>query len=129
MWSSIVTTVLSKVAPNVAEYYIQKQKLKQEVQLEKLRGKAEYERQKTARAENSEGRDHEWEILSIKNSGYKDEWVLFLVSIPMVMSFVPAWQGYVVEGFKALEGTPDWYRFLILAIFSAIYGIRIWRRK
>jgi len=129
MWSSIVSALMGKVAPKVADYYIQRQELKQEVELEKLRGKAEYERAKTQRAEASEGRDHEWEILSIKNSGYKDEWVLMLVSIPMIMSFVPSMQAYVVEGFKALEGTPDWYRFLVMSIFFAIYGIRLWRRK
>ena len=121
--------MLGKVAPKVADYYIQKQQLKQEIELEVLRGKAEYERQKTARAEASEGRDHEWEMLSIRNSGYKDEWVLFLVSIPMVMSFIPSTVQYVVSGFEALEGTPPWYRFMITAIFLAIYGIRMWRRQ
>lgn len=129
MWSSIVGALLGKVAPKVADYYMQKEKLKQEVELEILRGKAAYEQAKTARAEASEGRDHEWELLSIRNSGYKDEWVLFLVSIPMVLSFIPAGQVYVVSGFEALEGTPDWYRFLVMSIFGAVYGIRLWRRN
>ena len=129
MWSSIVTAVLGKLAPNIAEYYITKQRLKAEIELEKLRGKAEYERAKTKRAEASEGRDHEWEILSIKNSGYKDEWVLGLVSIPMILSFVPSTQVYVSQGFVVLEGTPEWYRFIVMSIFLAVYGIRWWRRK
>jgi len=25
--------------------------------------------------------------------------------------------------------TPDWYQWLILSVFAAIYGIRVWRRK
>jgi hypothetical protein len=84
---------------------------------------------KTQRAENSEGRDHEWEIESLRNSGWKDEWVLILISIPMVGSFIPSTVQYVVDGFEALSQTPDWYRWLILIIFSAVYGIRVWRRK
>lgn len=129
MWGSIVSAVLGKLVPSVSGYLTKRQELKQSVELEKLRGKNAYELAKTARAENSEGRDHEWEIESIRNSGYKDEWVLFLISIPMVLSFIPAGQVYVVEGFKALEGTPDWYRFLVMSIFGAVYGIRLWRRN
>ena len=129
MFSSILTAVLSKLVPSAADYFTTKERLKQEIQLETLRGKAAYEMAKTQRASESEGRDHEWEIESIRNSGYKDEWVLFLVSIPMVMSFIPAGQPYVVSGFQALEGTPDWYRFLVMSIFGAVYGIRLWRRE
>jgi hypothetical protein len=129
MWSSIVGALLGKVAPKVADYYIQKQKLKQEIELKKLEGKIAWEEAKTKRAEASEGRDHEWELLSIQNSGYKDEWVLFLLSIPMILSFYPATQTIVVEGFKTLEGTPSWYRLLIMIIFCAVYGVRFWRRK
>lgn len=129
MWASIVGALLGKVAPKVADYYITKQRLKFEVQLEILRGKAEYERAKTLRASESEGRDHEWELESIRNSGWKDEFVLILLSIPMVLSFFPPTVQYVVDGFEALSQTPEWYRWLIMLIFTAIYGIRIWRRK
>jgi hypothetical protein len=121
--------LLGKVAPKVADYYIQKEQLKYQIKLETLKGKIAYEKAKTARASESEGRDHEWELESIRNSGYKDEWVLFLLSIPMVMSFIPATVQYVTSGFEALEGTPPWYRFMITSIFLGIYGIRTWRRK
>jgi len=129
MWSSIVTALLGKVAPKVADYYIQKEALKQQVELEKLKGKIEWEKAKSARAEASEGRDHEWELLSIQNSGWKDEWVLILLSIPLVLSFVPQAQYIVTGGFAALATTPDWYRWLTMIVFAAVYGIRLWRRK
>lgn len=129
MWSSIVTVLLDKVAPKVADYYIQKQKLKQEVQLEKLRGKRAWEEALTKRASESEGRDHEWEIAQIKNSGLKDEWVLFLISIPLVLVFIPNTQQLVLNGFEVLSQTPVWYQGMIVTIFLAIYGIRRWRRK
>jgi len=63
------------------------------------------------------------------DSGWKDEFVLLLISIPMVLSFIPATVTYVENGFKALALTPDWYQWLILSIFAAVYGIRVWRRK
>ncbi len=129
MWSSIVGALLGKVAPKVAEYYIKKQELKQEVQLEVLRGKAEYEKAKTQRASESEGRDHEWELASIKNSGWKDELVIIVLTIPLVLVFIPATSAFVLEGFKILDTTPDWYRWMIVMIYAATFGIRVWRRK
>jgi|TARA_R110000787_G_scaffold127985_1_gene239691 hypothetical protein len=73
--------------------------------------------------------DNSWELEQIKNSGWKDEFVLLILSIPLVLSFIPGTVGYVENGFRALSLTPDWYQWLILAVFAAIYGIRIWRRK
>lgn len=129
MWSSIVGALLSKVAPKVADYYIKKQELEQEVELKKLEGKIAYEQAKTARAEASEGRDHEWELESIRNSGWKDEWVLLILSVPLVLVFIPATQPYIAVGFDHLQGTPDWYRWMTMMVFGAVYGIRLWRRK
>ena len=128
MWSTIVTALMGKVAPSVAEYYIQKQQLKHERELAVLKGKIAYEEAKTRRAEASEGRDHEWELESIRNSGWKDEWVLIILSIPMILTFVPYTQPAVVAGFEALEATPLWYRVLVGSIYLATFGLRLWRR-
>ena len=129
MWAKIIATLTGQTVGAVLEYKAAKIKLKGEIELEKLRGKAEWERAKTQRASESEGRDADWEKASIANSGWKDEWVLILLSIPLVLVFIPPMQPYVVSGFEALEGTPDWYRWLTVMIFAAIYGIRVWRRK
>ena len=129
IWDTILTKLVGTLPETVVNYYKEKKKLEQEVELEILRGKAEYERQKTMRASESEGRDADWELESLRNSGWKDEWVLVLLSIPLVLTFIPYTQPTVLEGFAALETTPDWYRWLIMVIFTAIYGIRIWRRK
>lgn len=129
MWESIVGGLLGKVAPEVAGYYRDKQKLKHERELEKIKGKIAWEQALTRRAEASEGRDHEWELESIRNSGWKDEWVLVVLSIPLVLSFIPHTVVYVQMGFAALEQTPDWYRWMTLMVFGAVYGIRIWRRR
>jgi hypothetical protein len=73
--------------------------------------------------------DNSWELEQIRNSGWKDEFVLILLSIPLILCFHPETVMYVELGFAALDKTPDWYQWLILAVFAAIYGIRIWRRK
>ena len=131
IWDAIVGGLLKTVAPKVAEHYTKKMELKHNLEMEVLKGKAAWEQAKTQRASESEGRDHDWEVESIRNSGWKDEWVLILLSIPLILVFFPYDWGApaVLSGFAVLETTPDWYRWLVMMIYAAIFGIRIWRRK
>ncbi len=128
MLAKLIATLTGQTVEAVLEYKNTKRKLKAEIELEKLRGKAEYERAKTARAEASEGRDHEWELASIQNSGWKDEWVLIVLSIPMILVFIPWTQPFIETGFDALDSTPLWYRTIVASIYLATFGLRLWRR-
>jgi hypothetical protein len=128
MWAKLVATLTGQTVEAVLEYKNAKRKAKTDIELEKLRGKAAYEKAKTERAENSEGRDHEWEMASIQNSGWKDEWVLIILSIPMILAFIPYTVAYVNMGFAALETTPLWYRTIVASIYLATFGLRLWRR-
>ena len=129
MINKILSAILGAPAEAVAEYFKEKQRLKAELRLKKLEGKVRVEEAKANMEIKKLDSDNAWEIEHIRNSGWKDEWVLILLSIPLVLVFIPHTQPYVVEGFKALAQTPEWYRWLILLIFTAIYGIRSWRRK
>lgn len=126
---SILGSVLGNIGGKVVEAIDSRGKRKHEqkvqaVELEKLRHTKQIEL-----IQQGQQMDNAWELEQIKNSGWKDEFVLLLLSIPLAMSFIPQMQPYVVEGFAALSTTPDWYQWLILSVFAAIYGIRIWRRK
>lgn len=73
--------------------------------------------------------DATWEVEQIKNSSWKDEYVLIILSIPLIGCFISYTQQIVLNGFLILDKTPDWYRWMVVSIFMAIYGIRIWRRN
>ena len=128
MWAKIIATLTGQTVEAVLEYKGKTRQLKADIKMEELRGKAAYERAKTERAENSEGRDHEWEKLSIKNSGWKDEATWIVLSIPMVLVFIPGFTAHVLAGFEALAETPIWYRVSVMTIYFATFGIRYWRR-
>ena len=126
---SILGSVLGNLGGKVVEAIDSRGQRKHEqkvqaLELEKLRHSKQIELIQTGQT-----LDNAWELEQIKNSGWKDEFVLLLLSIPLVMSFIPEMQPYVVEGFAALSTTPEWYQWLILAVFTAVYGIRVWRRK
>lgn len=126
---SILKSLLGSLGSSVVGFLDNRSQRKHEqktqvLELEKLRHEKQIEL-----IQNGQELDNAWELQQIKNSGWKDEFVLLLLSIPLIMSFIPNMQSYVVDGFEALSKTPDWYQWLILAVFTAVYGIRIWRRK
>lgn len=75
--------------------------------------------------------DMAWETEFAKQAAtsWKDEYTLIVVSIPLVMAFVPGLAVYVTAGFAAFAATPLWYQIMVQTIFYATYGIRLWRRN
>tara|TARA_Y100000310_G_scaffold29852_1_gene28378 strand:+ start:378 stop:815 length:438 start_codon:yes stop_codon:yes gene_type:complete len=55
-------------------------------------------------------------------SSWKDEFWTIIFAIPLLLSFIPAMAGYVEIGFRALEQTPEWYRYCLLTLVAASVG-------
>lgn len=69
--------------------------------------------------------DANWNNLSIENSGWKDEWFVILLSIPMIMCFIPGGDVYVRAGFDALrQSTPEWYQYAFLVAVASSFGFK-----
>jgi hypothetical protein len=72
-----------------------------------------------------------WETEFAKQAAtsWKDEYTLIVVSVPVVMAFIPGLDGYVLKGFEAFAACPLWYQVMVQTLFYATYGIRLWRRQ
>lgn len=57
---------------------------------------------------------------------WKDEFLIVLLSIPVIMCFIPPLTPYVAQGFVVLETTPEWYRWAFLGAVVASFGLRTW---
>lgn len=57
-------------------------------------------------------------------TSWKDEYLLILFSVPLILAFFPYTQQGVLEGFKILDSTPEWYMFMVSGIVSAVFGLR-----
>ena len=55
---------------------------------------------------------------------WKDEYLMILFSIPLIMAFVPGYQDDIKKGFEVLKETPDWYMFSVIGIVAATFGLR-----
>lgn len=77
-------------------------------------------------AANAQEHTQEWEQIMARNSdkSWKDEYMLLLFSVPLVLSFIPGGKELVTDGFSALEGVPPWYIQIVLAGAAVSYGIR-----
>lgn len=126
---SIWSKLIEGVTGPVADYFVKRQQLKYDLKVKRLENKAKLEEAKANRAIKELDSDTAWELKQLEKQGWKDDWVLILLSIPLVLVFIPQMAPYIYQGFAVLSTTPEWYRWLIMLVFTAIYGIRIWRRK
>tara|TARA_R110002126_G_scaffold111010_2_gene248794 strand:- start:456 stop:860 length:405 start_codon:yes stop_codon:yes gene_type:complete len=67
-----------------------------------------------------------WDEIHARNSGnsWKDEFWTLVFAIPLVMCFIPSQVSYVVAGFAALEGMPEWYSYALGTLIAASVGFR-----
>ena len=68
----------------------------------------------------------DWEKLMAQGSqsSWKDEWLVILFSIPLILAFIPGMEEVVANGFSQLEAMPQWYQYSIGVIVAASFGVR-----
>ena len=108
---SLITTGVEKYAEN--------RKLKAD-------HKNAIEQAKIRRIENLDVADANWDTIMAQGSqnSWKDEFWTIILAIPAVMAFIPSLDIYVVKGFQALSGTPDWYKAALGIAIAASFGYR-----
>lgn len=69
----------------------------------------------------------DWERIMAQGSqnSWKDEWLVLLFSIPLILVFTGE-QGrtIVAEGFTALEQMPEWYQYTLGVIVASSFAVR-----
>ena len=61
-----------------------------------------------------------------ENSGssWKDEWFVIILSLPLILCWIPAADGWVQRGFEQLDKAPDWYFYSLGIAISASFGVK-----
>jgi hypothetical protein len=128
MWSAISGIVTGLVSP-ITTLFARKAELSEAQHVADLAAvKAQGDRQVTLISQGLAA-DANWEIESLRaGSGWARNAELIVVSIPMVICFT-RFSSVVKDGFAALSGTPGWYQTILVTIYLANYGIRLWRRQ
>ena len=69
----------------------------------------------------------EWEKLMAQGTmnSWKDEYLVILFSIPLILVFTGEWgRNVVAEGFTALEQMPEWYQYTLGVIVASSFAVR-----
>ena len=68
----------------------------------------------------------DWDIAQAKASdnSWKDEWLVILFSVPLILAFIPGMEDVVSHGFQQLEQMPEWYQYSLGVIVAASFGVR-----
>jgi len=68
----------------------------------------------------------DWDVTMAEASkhSWKDEWLVILFSVPLVLAFIPGMEGIVQRGFEQLDKMPDWYQYSLGVIVAASFGMR-----
>ena len=76
--------------------------------------------------ENKATGEIDWDLEMAKgsHSSWKDEWLVILFSIPLILAFIPGMEGIVANGFQQLEQMPQWYQYSLGVIVAASFGVR-----
>lgn len=114
--------LLAPLLGGVIDYFRDRAKLKAEqrknrIEAERAIGEARLENIRQGRINEAE-----WNLVSIRNNGWKDEWLTVILSIPLVGVFFPGLVDYMMAGFVALEQTPEWYRYSVGVMIASAFG-------
>jgi len=127
IWSDLISGIFKPIG----DYFNKRQEIKaieHQNKIDLLKAEGERKAQLTR---DGLAADMAWETEFAKQAAtsWKDEYTLLVVSIPLIMAFIPGLAVYVHQGFAAFAATPLWYQVMVQTIFYATYGLRLWRRQ
>lgn len=125
--------IITSVVDGVKEYAMEGQKrktLRQEhdQELNKLEHEVKLHvvKSKLEMAKSGQQIDFSLDQQAMKNmeKSWKDELILVVFLVPMVLAFVPSYSAYILQGFQVIEKMPEWYIYVIIGMVVVIYGMR-----
>jgi hypothetical protein len=129
MWGIVSSVLTTLVGEPVKQWQRRKTlKVEQQYELDKLAHQT-----RTAKAnallemaKQGQQNDFDLDVIATKNmeKSWKDELILLIFLLPIVMAFIPSMQKHVLNGFEAIAEMPHWYVAIVIGMVVVIYGMR-----
>lgn len=115
---SFLTIATSLIAP-VAGFFTKRNENKTKIKIENIE-----------RIKNADDSLAEWEKIQAENSNFswKDEFWTLILSIPLVLCFIPECVPFIVKGFAALEAMPTFYQYWLGVAILTSFGLKFTKR-
>ena len=123
MWTALIAPI-TNIIGNWQNNRAKKQERKDKIEDAKVTGEI------TRIAKLAEGGlDYDVEAQRQMQYSWKDEYLVIVLSLPFIFSFIPVAQDYVITGWQYLQEAPDWYQWAWLGVISATFGLRMWSKR
>lgn len=122
----IIGSLGSAIVGGISDYFKGKQEIKKvELEADKMLIMAEAQA-KADRLKREAEMDYDLDKIAMQNmdKSWKDELILLIWLVPVVLSFIPEYQHIVAAGFSSLALVPDWYMYILIGMVTVIYGMR-----
>jgi len=68
--------------------------------------------------------DYDVEAQRQMQYSWKDEYLVIVLTLPFICSFIPEVQDYIITGWEYVSKAPDWYQWSFMGIIIATFGLR-----
>jgi hypothetical protein len=68
----------------------------------------------------------DWERIMAQGSqsSFRDEWFSGVLSIPLILCFIPGMEDVVAHGFEQLSKAPEWYFYCLGTAILSSFGVK-----
>jgi len=75
---------------------------------------------------NADDKVAEWEMIQAESGrfSWKDEFWTIVLSMPLVGAFFPQLVPYIEEGFRVIQGMPEFYQWWVGVAILTSFGVR-----
>jgi hypothetical protein len=111
MWATIATTV-----GTVVSSWFESTKAK-------AQQKAAVQKKKLETIQQKDLLDAKWELKQAEGN-WQAGFLTVVLSIPLVLAFIPSMTDDILRGFEVIQRTPEWYRWMVGAMVGAAFGYK-----
>jgi len=122
LFADIISGLISPITSIVTNYQTNKAKKQaRKDMLEDAKVKGEI-----ARIDKITSGELDYDIEAQRQMKYswKDEYLVIVLTLPFIFSFIPVAQDHVIIGWEYIAKAPDWYQWSFMGIIIATFGLR-----
>lgn len=123
-----IITAVGSVIGGAFKTWMENRTAKQQGKIEITKAKIEQKKEKIKAETSIYQKKQEMDIASMTDMkyGWKDEYLVILLSIPIIMAFIPPLSSYALAGFAIVAQMPPWYKWAFTGMIAATFGLRTW---
>jgi hypothetical protein len=115
---NLLNVLVGPLVDAVKSYVTKKQDLKQKQQ--EIDGALQTK--KLEQIAKSDDYAQAFRLAQVENAGWRPGYWTVVLSIPVIMCFVPGLDQYVFAGFAALDKTPEWFQYFLGISVTSSFG-------